>query len=182
MTVYEEETIILTGDNGVGKSTLLKYIFQAKERKEFQWNVAKDKERISYLGHELGLYSSLSLKENLSYFRSIFKNPISSGEEKNIIEELGLSRRYHDPIYTYSEGMKRKAGIIRALLANPALLLLDEPFNGLDMNSSNVFVDHLNSIKKAMSIIIVSHDIEKIRSFSERHIQIKNGSVVEFND
>lgn len=182
ITLYREESVLLTGENGSGKSTFLKSIFGSQSKKEFHWTPPNERELVSYLGHELGLYSSLTLEENLEYFSKIIKNPLSKEKIISHTEKFGLGKRLKDPIFTFSEGMKRKAGIIRALLVDAELLLMDEPFNGLDSNSVEILYDLLHEIKKSTSLLIVSHDYQKIKLFVNRHIHIKNGKIEEIYD
>jgi heme exporter protein A len=182
ITLYREEVVLLTGENGSGKSTFLKSIFGSQTKKEFHWTPPKEREMVSYLGHELGLYSSLTLEENLEFFSKVIKKPLSREKIKSHTERFGLGKRLKDPIFTFSEGMKRKAGIIRALLVNAELLLMDEPLNGLDSNSVEIFYELLNEMKKSTSLVIVSHDFQKIKSIVNRHIHIKNGKIEEIND
>ena len=181
-SIYGGDSVLLTGENGSGKSTLLKAIFSGQDKKQIQWNKKGERDRVSYLGHELGLYTSLTLEENLEYFSRISKKPISKSKLIGITEKFGLGKRVRDPVHTYSEGMKRKAGIIRALLVDAELLLMDEPFNGLDSNSVDILSALLKDIGKSTTFIIVSHEIQKIKSIVNRHLHIEHGKISEIND
>ena len=179
--MFKRETVILSGENGTGKSTLLKSIFQSGQKKEFLWSPKQKEVRLSYLGHEVGLYSSLSLMDNLNYFSGILNHPVNKDNLNKLIKNFGLERRLYDPIHTYSEGMKRKSGILRALLVDPELLLLDEPFNGLDARSSEIFLDEIREIKKNTSILIVSHDVDRLLKIIDRHLSLENSKILEKN-
>lgn len=170
--------ILLSGENGIGKSTLLKSIFRRHRDKEFVWNPLLDGQKISYLGHEPGLYGTLSLHQNLEYFRGISRLPISRERERELIEGFNLQKRLRDPIHTFSEGMRRKSGILRALIPNPLCLLLDEPFNGLDSNSVGVLRDFLEVQSRFSTILIVSHDYEKFKTLINKHIEIIHGKCI----
>lgn len=150
--------ILLRGENGVGKSTLLKEIYLNSKSKK-AWNWPHGKVSLSYLGHELGLYSSLSLMENLEYYLSLGPTPISQEELKGLIAYYHLSRRTGDPIYMFSRGMKQKAAIIRSFVQSPKILLMDEPFTGLDSNSISLFTKQLNLEKRNRLLVIVLHEI-----------------------
>ncbi len=173
--------MILSGENGTGKSTLLKSIFQSGEKKEFLWSAKQKEVRLSYLGHEVGLYSSLSLMDNLNYFSGILNHPINKDNLNKLIKNFGLEKRLYDPIHTFSEGMKRKSGILRALLVDPELLLLDEPFNGLDARSTEIFLDEIREIKKNTTILIVSHDVDRLLKIIDRHLSLENSKILEKN-
>jgi heme exporter protein A len=181
-SIYEGESVLLTGENGSGKSTLLKAIFGGQDKKQIHWNKKSERDRVSYLGHELGLYTSLTLEENLEYFSRISKKPISKTKLIGITERFGLEKRVKDPVHTYSEGMKRKAGVIRALLVDAELLLMDEPFNGLDSNSVGILFNLLMEVGKSTTFIIVSHDAQNIKSIVNRHLHIQHGRISEIND
>jgi heme exporter protein A len=153
------ERILLTGENGIGKSTLLKLILNFKKRKEFKFD-SINPPSISYLGHEAGLYSSLTLTENLDYFTAISSNNIDIEFKNYLLEVFKLNKRIHDPIFTFSEGMKRKTGLIRALLMKSKIILLDEPLNGLDKDSCLLFSEVLKTkLDKQITIVMVSHNL-----------------------
>jgi len=174
-TIFKNEIVLLSGENGSGKSSLLKVILHYfKNSKQFIWE--EKSPSISYLGHELGLYTSLTLKENLDYFQNISKN--KNFEFDELLDTFKLKKFIHSSVNTFSEGMKRKAGIIRALCPNANLLLLDEPFNGLDNNSSNALKKILLNYKLNIgSVLIVTHEKEKISDLYSREIILSNGNL-----
>lgn len=176
--IFSSEFTLLTGENGSGKTSLLKLILQSSKKKEFHWNVKSDSSNLlSYLGHENGLYSSLSLRENLAFFNRILKNPMSETQVADLVEKFQLTKRLEDPVSTFSEGMKKKSGIIRALLARPNLLLLDEPLNGLDTNSVQVFLKILQSDFADTSVLLVAHEIDKISPYVKRRLHLYKGEL-----
>jgi|JI10StandDraft_1071094.scaffolds.fasta_scaffold40890_2 heme exporter protein A len=179
--IFASDFTLLTGENGSGKTSLLKLILQSSRKKEFSWdeNLLADKERnlISYLGHENGLYSSLSLRENLTFFNRILKHPMPESRINTLLDLFHLTKRLEDPVSTFSEGMKKKSGIIRALLVRPALLLLDEPLNGLDIESTQAFLKVLNTEFADTSILLVAHEIDKISPFVKRRFHIYKGEL-----
>lgn len=176
--IFSSEFTLLTGENGSGKTSLLKLILQSSKKKEFQWNVKSDSNNLlSYLGHENGLYSSLSLRENLVFFNRILKNPMSETQVADLVEKFQLTKRLEDPVSTFSEGMKKKSGIIRALLARPVLLLLDEPLNGLDTNSVQEFLKILTKDFAATSVLLVAHEIDKISPYVKRRLHLYKGEL-----
>ncbi|MBK8393753.1 MAG: ABC transporter ATP-binding protein [Leptospiraceae bacterium] len=176
--IFPSEFTLLTGENGSGKTSLLKLILQSTHKKEFSWNTNSESVNLlSYLGHENGLYSSLSLRENLTFFNNILKIPMPKEQVENLVAKFQLTKRMDDPVSTFSEGMKKKSGIIRALIARPLLLLLDEPLNGLDMHSVQVFLKLLHSDFADTSILLVAHEIDKLSSFVSSRLHIYNGEL-----
>ncbi len=150
--------VLIQGENGAGKSTLLKEIYLNSHTKK-DWKWPNGQVPIGYLGHDLGLYSSLTFLENLEYYRSLSKTQCSDLELKELIDYYQLSRRKNDPIFMYSRGMKQKAAIVRSFVQSPQILLMDEPFTGLDRTSIDLFTKHLNQEKKNRLIVVVLHEI-----------------------
>lgn len=166
--IRRKEFWLLLGENGAGKSTLLKILYHGSNP-AFHF---PEKLQMSYVGHSLGLYSSLSLKENLEYFGMIAE----SGQMEKIpewLEIFGLKKRYLDPVHTFSEGMKKKSAIIRSLLTGSDLWLLDEPFNGLDKASGEELKKILTNYTG--SIVIATHAPEDLRAFMTGEMKIQNG-------
>lgn len=172
------KSYVIRGDNGAGKSTLLKLILNHSHHpKSIHWNpeLPKDRNLVSFLGHDLGLYSSLSLEENLRFFYSISKHSYSWDQVQIWVEACNLHRRWDDPIFSFSRGMKQKAALIRAVLAKPLLLLLDEPFTGLDEKSYPIIIGILGELKKDCSILGVVHGMEDF--FWEQKFFIEKGGL-----
>lgn len=178
-SLYQNEFSILTGENGSGKSTLLKLISHFSKHKEFKaYPFDKKRPFLSYLGHENGLYSSLSLKENLEFFNGVLPSKRNPEEINFLLKSFNLEKRLEDPVHTFSEGMKKKSGIIRALLPASEILLMDEPLNGLDSKSKDAFLEILKQIKSTTTIVLVSHETESISKIAGRKLVIKSGAII----
>ena len=150
--------VLIEGENGAGKTTLLREIYlNGTDSPNWHWPLGK--QNIGFLGHELGLYTSLPLEENLRYFSSLSKTSLSESEILSMVDFYKLTRRKKDPIYTYSRGMKQKAAILRTFVSNPKIILMDEPFTGLDKEAISLFTSHLNREKKDRLIVVVLHEI-----------------------
>lgn len=179
--IEPKDKILLLGDNGTGKSTLMKLVANHNlYKKNLQWgNIQKHNKnfKISYLGHELGLYTSLSLKENLNYFLNLLGSQIENERLEYLLEAFRLNKRLGDPIHTFSRGMKQKAALIRALLPNSMLLLLDEPFSGLDSNSSSLLVELLKNFVRCDSMLIVTHNPSILSELVNKHFFLKGGEL-----
>ena len=102
---------------------------------------------------------------------------MSETQVADLVEKFQLTKRLEDPVSTFSEGMKKKSGIIRALLARPNLLLLDEPLNGLDTNSVQVFLKILQSDFADTSVLLVAHEIDKISPYVKRRLHLYKGEL-----
>ncbi|AOP35136.1 ABC transporter ATP-binding protein [Leptospira tipperaryensis] len=159
-SLFRGELILLRGDNGAGKTTLLRSILNHSHHKEsFSFSeLGSKKPQISYLGHELGLYTSLSLEENLRYFLSIAGIEFANEKVEFLLRSFKLWTRREDPIFTFSRGMKQKAALIRALLTGGDLILLDEPFTALDRTGLEIAVRLLEEYSKNSAVLMVTHD------------------------
>ncbi|MCE9501968.1 MAG: ABC transporter ATP-binding protein [Leptospira sp.] len=177
-SIRENNLCLLLGENGSGKSTLLKQIFSHRKNKiAFKPSGKLLNGRIAYLGHDPGIYSTLTLKENISYFSGIYGAESFIEPARELVEIFGLKSRLHDRVSTFSSGMKQKAGIICALSGNPDLILLDEPFSGLDQKSSESLFTIIAEQKRNASMIIVTHDPDFLRPICEFELHLKNGEL-----
>ncbi|WCL51122.1 ABC transporter ATP-binding protein [Leptospira sp. GIMC2001] len=180
------EAHALRGDNGVGKSTILKILLNYSHfPNEVRWNQTgntsiQTKNLISFLGHELGLYSSLSLEENLRFFYNISLSPFPWSTILDWVHRFNLHRRLDDPIFSFSRGMKQKAALIRTLLSRSELILLDEPFTGLDETSYRNVLELLQEILKDSTIFAVIHGMEHPIWKNQFKIE-KGGKLVSYN-
>lgn len=173
--LFSEEILLLTGENGAGKSSLLRYLYSHFREKMFQ---TEKNLRISYLGHETGLYSSLSLFENLQYFSGLGGHDPDLQKAEFLLEGFSLKKRLHDPVFSFSEGMKKKSGLCRLFLQNAELYLLDEPFNALDKKSYDFLEKIILEKKKTAGVVLVSHD-ERVRHIADRELRIEKENLVE---
>jgi heme exporter protein A len=176
--ISQGDKILLTGENGSGKSTLLNLLLQYKKDKAFQF-FPQSKNPMSYLGHQNGYYSTLTLKQNLNFFNSILPEPGSVQEIENLVNLFGLTNRLEDSISSFSEGMKKKTGIIRALLAKPSLLILDEPFNSLDIKSVSILENYLGSDKNFQALLLVSHNPVQNQKIGNRNWKIFDKQILD---
>ncbi len=176
LSFFETGLVAVLGENGAGKSTLLKEIYHhSLSSPKWKWNQGKKK--LSYLGHELGFYSSLSLKENLDYFAKLDGTKPDLEKRKTLLEAFRLQKRIWDPIHTFSRGMKQKVAILRVFLSSAEIILFDEPYTGLDAESSKILSELLNLESKSRLILIVLHSVPKELQCTSQ-LQIEKGGVI----
>ncbi|MCW7482026.1 ABC transporter ATP-binding protein [Leptospira kanakyensis] len=176
LSFFETGLVAVLGENGAGKSTLLKEIYHhSLTSPKWKWNQGKKK--LSYLGHELGFYSSLSLEENLDYFSKLDGTKPDLEKRKTLLEAFRLQKRIWDPIHTFSRGMKQKVAILRVLLSSAEMILFDEPYTGLDAESSKILSELLNLESKSRIILIVLHSVPKELQCTSQ-LQIEKGGVI----
>ncbi len=187
LEIEEGEFLAFSGHNGAGKTTLLKIIAthispSSGTVKIFGddafKNSAEIRRRIGLVTHESFLYDELSVKENLLFYAKLF----SVKEEEDFldtIEFLGLKRWYNVPVKQLSHGLRKRADIVRALIHNPDLILLDEPFAGLDTNTCDILVNYFKSRKgKGKTLLISSHSLEWSKKICDKRISLDKGKIV----
>lgn len=183
------ECLSIFGRNGAGKTTFLKILstllpqtegevfynetpFSKLERLEI-------KRKIGLISHNLFLYSGLTAEENLSFFAELYALEKPKERIAEVIEKVGLSTRKREFVRNFSRGMQQRLGIARAFLHNPEILLLDEPYTGLDQNGTeilNSLLDTFNTSDKL--VILVTHNIEQGLGISDKVTIFENGKVV----
>ena len=182
------EIVGLLGPNGAGKSTLLSIaatlIQPTSGDVRYGDRTARDggaalRGRIGLLGHDLYLYPELSAAENLLFFGRTYQLPDVAGRVDRALARTGLDARRHDPIADYSRGMRQRLALERALLHDPRLVLLDEPFTGLDDEATRALRERLDGLRASGRIVLLTtHDLETIESLIDRAVMLRAGQVV----
>jgi len=180
----------LLGPNGAGKSTLCKVLATivlptSGTAEVLGFDVVTDKqavrERISLvLGGERGLYYHLSAWENLRFWAALYG--LSSGEARTrsgeLLERVGLLERAADPVETYSRGMKQRLHLARGLIANPQVMILDEPTMGMDPVATVDFRSLLREVAVGRTVLFTTHDMVEAEMLCNRVSVINRGELV----
>jgi heme ABC exporter ATP-binding subunit CcmA len=178
------EIVALLGPNGAGKSTLLSIAATLLEPSSGEVRFGEHRakagahlrNRIGLLGHDLYIYSELSAAENLHFFGRLYNIPEPARRVNDALERAGLSHRRDDPVAGFSRGMRQRLALERALLHNPRLVLLDEPFTGLDDSATAALRRRLAGLSAAGTIVLVTtHDLETIEPIADRAVVLQNG-------
>jgi len=180
----------LLGPNGAGKSTLMRTVATLQDPDSGEiWldeiNVLKQKNEIrkvlGYLPQEFGVYPKMSALDMLEHL-AVMKGIASKGERKEMVEALLQQTNLWDArkkaLSGYSGGMKQRFGIAQALLANPKLIIVDEPTAGLDPAERNRFLNLLSSIGRNVTVILSTHIVEDVRELCPRMAIISNGELL----
>ncbi len=180
------ETIALLGQNGAGKSTLLRILAKVctPEAGEIVFqghNILKgkaaDRKGIFFCGHAPGLYPSLSASENLYYLCALNGYTPSESQIRSVLHEFGL-KKSHIPVRVCSLGMLQRLKLCLVELVNWKLLLIDEPFNSLDIHGQSFIKDKLSAWKDdKRSIIFVDHDLDRALALCDRVLVLQDGSI-----
>jgi heme ABC exporter ATP-binding subunit CcmA len=179
----------LLGPNGAGKSTLLAILgtllTTSEGRVQYGTTTAQAggaalRARIGMLGHDLFLYPELTAHENLTFFGRLYGVPDASARALQALERAGLGERAHDPVSGFSRGMRQRVALERALLHQPRLLLLDEPFTGLDQASAAALVARLRDEQaRGVLTILATHDLDVVDGLLTRELFLRGGRLVD---
>ena len=183
------DTAVFMGNNGAGKTTLLRIIarIMTPDKGEVIFennNILKaepsSRKNIMYVGHAPAMYASLSALENLKFALEIRNNKTDKSKIKYKLEEFGLLEQSNDPISFFSQGMLQRLKLTYAELSNWNLLLLDEPFSGLDKKGEEQMDQSLFSWqKKGKTICLVLHSLDKAKIFGNKFFNLVDGRILE---
>jgi ABC-2 type transport system ATP-binding protein len=180
----------LLGPNGAGKSSLMRTIATLQDPDSGSIdldgiNVLTQKDEVrkvlGYLPQEFGVYPKMSAVDMLNHL-AVLKGITVAGQRKEIVEALLNQTNLWDArkkaLSTYSGGMKQRFGIAQALLANPRLIIVDEPTAGLDPAERNRFLNLLSSIGSDVTVILSTHIVEDVRELCPRMAIIAAGQLL----
>lgn len=192
VTFRSGEIVALVGPNGSGKSTLLSILsglmvpsagdvrygtFAARGERALEL-----RSHLGWLGHEVSLYPELTARENLEFFASIYHVASASTRVEAALARARLTDRASDPISAYSRGMRQRLALERVLLHDPRLVLLDEPFTGLDDGSAAMLVERLCGLRSNGCIVIVAtHDFDVTEGLFDRAVVLRDGRLSELS-
>jgi heme exporter protein A len=186
------EVLGLLGPNGAGKSTLLSILatLLAPSAGEVRYGTKTAAQAgpslracLGLLSHDLHLYPELTAAENLRFFAQLYGVADVAGSVASALDRAGLTARRDDVVAGFSRGMRQRLALERALLHQPRLLLLDEPFTGLDDASVAALVARLRELRSAGRIlVVVTHDLDVAEQLLDKVAVLKEGRLVAFDD
>jgi ABC-type multidrug transport system ATPase subunit len=173
----------ILGDNGAGKTTLLRSLagLAAPTRGKVlilgTANLREVCREIGYMAHPSLLYDEMSGMENLAYFAHLFG--VSQAQCRTAIQAVGLDPTLTRPVGQYSQGMRQRMSLARALLNDPKVLLLDEPFSNVDMRSARDMVSLLGGLRgQGKTIFVVTHQAALLDGTADEFIWMEAGQIV----
>jgi heme ABC exporter ATP-binding subunit CcmA len=179
----------LLGPNGAGKSTMLAVIATLLRPSAGQVRYgahAADEHgaalrgAIGVLGHDLFLYPELTARENLAFFAGLHGSADAAGDAGAALALAGLADRGDDPVVSFSRGMRQRVALERALIHGPRLLLLDEPFTGLDDASTAALVSRLDALRQRGTIVVLAtHDLDVADGLLDHAVFLRDGRMME---
>lgn len=179
----------ILGRNGAGKTTTIKSIMGIIEPEEGSItfdgiDIRKAKVSIGYLPEERGLYVNAVVKDQLLYFAMLngMDKKAAFTEIKRLLEEFKIPGYLNKKVKTLSKGNKQKIQLISAILHKPQIVILDEPFSGLDPVNIELFKSTVLDLKKSgATILFSSHRMEDVEEMCDRIVMLNKGNVVENN-
>ena len=179
----------LLGPNGAGKSTILAMLATLLKPTSGAIRYGRVppathgpglRARIGVLGHDLFLYPELTARENLAFFAGLYQCPEPQHAAGRALQQAGLADRADDPVSSFSRGMRQRVALERALIHQPRLALLDEPFTGLDDASAAALVMRLRSLRDAGTIVVLAtHDLDLAEGLLDQALFLRDGRVVD---
>ena len=156
--VAERDFLLVTGPNGSGKSTLLALCAGLLAPTGGSLEVSVERGELGYVAHEPLLYRELTALENLDLYGRLYRVPERRERIGMLLERLRLWDSRHERVGSFSRGMTQRLALCRALLHEPRLLLLDEPYAGLDDAGAALLDDELNGLAGERTFVVATHD------------------------
>jgi ABC-2 type transport system ATP-binding protein/heme exporter protein A len=190
MEFIKGESVAIFGPNGAGKTTLLKVLSTIVTPTkgsvvingiDIRKDPSRARELIGVVSHENYLYDELTAKENLRFFGNMYgmEKDMLEGRIDELLGQVFLLKRENDRVGSFSRGMKQRLSIARALVHKPSILLMDEPYTGLDQQAAEAFENVLRILDTyRVTKIMVSHNIERALQLCDRVMIMDKGKIV----
>ncbi len=188
LTVANGELLALFGPNGAGKTTLMRIVaslmrptagtvrVRGRDLAKEATAVRRD---IGLISHNPLLYGDLTAQENLRFFARMYDLPDARDRVEAVLRQVGLANRRADPVRTFSRGMVQRLSIARALLPDPAIMLLDEPYTGLDLQAADMLRGVLERLVGAQrTVVLTTHSLEQGLEMCDRAAILDKGRLV----
>ena len=166
LDVARGDFTVVTGPNGSGKTTLLRLVAGLAAPTGGELTVDVDRAQLGFLGHEPLVYRELTAIENLVLYARLYRVPEARERTGMLLERFGLWDARNERASTYSRGMLQRLALCRTLLHEPSLLLLDEPYSGLDAEGAELLDRELAERRAGATFLVVTHDPERLASLA----------------
>jgi heme exporter protein A len=187
LSLGEGEFLALFGPNGAGKTTLIRIIasltrptagavhVQGQALAKASTSVRR---HIGFISHNPLLYGDLTPDENLRFTARMYDLPAAESRIDAALHQVGLSARRRDPVRTFSRGMVQRLAIARAILHDPAIMLLDEPYTGLDLQAADMLRALLQELAASdRTVILTTHNLEQGLEMCDRAAVLHKGKL-----
>jgi ABC-type multidrug transport system ATPase subunit len=170
LDVAAGESLLVTGPNGSGKSTLLALCAGLLAPTRGELEVAAERGRIGYLAHEPLLYRELTALENLDLFGRLYRVPERRERIGMLLERFGLWDARGERVGSFSRGMVQRLALCRTVLHAPDLLLLDEPYAGLDEAGAELLDAELDELARERTMIVATHEPARLAPLGAKRL------------
>jgi heme exporter protein A len=188
LTIETGQVVALAGPNGAGKSTLLRILATlarptrgraAINRIEIPDGAMAARACIGFVGHQTLLYDELTIEENLRYYARLYTVERIDARIMQVAKQVEIEKRLNDAVRTLSRGYQQRVALARALLHRPKVLLFDEPWTGLDQNSSGVLTRLFDQARQdGATVLFSSHEFERSLATADRALIMRNGKII----
>jgi len=182
------EFVALLGPNGAGKTTFLRILASLSRPSLGEVNIAgyrlpnqaaQVRARLGVVSHLPLLYGDLTAEENLLFYARMYNISNIEARITEILEMVGLDARRRDLVRTFSRGMQQRLAIGRAVLHDPQVVLLDEPYTGLDQDASSMLDNVLKTVAaKGRTVVMASHDLARAEDLATRFDILSRGVIM----
>jgi heme exporter protein A len=187
LRVEKGEFLTLFGPNGAGKTTLIRIMASLArpttgmvqvQGEDLEKAATTVRRNIGLISHNPLLYGDLTPDENLRFFAKMYDLPHGDQRIDQVLEQVGLSARRRDPVRTFSRGMVQRLTIARAILHDPAIMLLDEPYTGLDLQAADMLRAVLQDLAASnRTVVLTTHNLEQGLEMCTRAAILNRGRV-----
>jgi len=181
------ECVALLGPNGAGKTTLMRILATLAQPSgglvrvagyPLPAGAAEVRRRLGVVSHNTLLYTDLTAEENLRFYAQLYDLNNADARLTELLEQVGLARRRRDLVRTFSRGMQQRLAIARALLPDPAVVLFDEPYTGLDPDASAMLDDVLRAVtRQGRTVLLSTHDLGRGLALADRVVILAHGVI-----
>ena len=186
-TVDQGEFVALIGPNGAGKTTFLRVLSTLARPSlgkvslagyQLPAQAAEVRRSLGVVSHQPLLYGDLTAEENLRFYGRMYAVPDLRQRIDLVLELVGLPARRNDLVRTFSRGMQQRLAIGRAILHDPAVLLFDEPYTGLDQQACDMLDRVLREVAgRGRTVVMTSHDLARVQDLASRFDILAGGLI-----
>jgi heme exporter protein A len=164
--------LVVTGPNGAGKTTLLRICAGLAIPSTGTLEVEPDRSGIGFLGHEPLVYLELTALENLDLYGRLYRVPERREQIGMLLERFGLWEARRERASALSRGQLQRLALCRALLHQPELLILDEPFSGLDSDGAELLDRELAGMRGQRTLLVATHDPKRLEALTSGRLAL----------
>ncbi|MFB0546279.1 MAG: heme ABC exporter ATP-binding protein CcmA [Anaerolineae bacterium] len=188
LDVAAGQFLTIFGPNGAGKTTFIRILAMLSratagyvriEGLNLTEGAIDIRRRIGLIPHNPLLYGDLTPEENLRFYGKMYDVPDLEERIETVLGQVGLAHRRHDPVRTFSRGMQQRLSIARAILHNPSIMLLDEPYTGLDQHAARVLEEILETVGTgSRTVVMTTHNLERGLAMCDRVAILVDGQIL----